>query len=325
VLLLGLCGAALFASPAFSAPGVAPRPELSATPSPAQVGEAVTFDGSESRGDGQGASVTGYEWDLDGDGVFERATGTTATTVHGYANPQTVTARLRITDEDSDIAETSVSLRINAPPKAGFIYQPSRPKVGRRVVLSSTSSDPDGAIPGTGYTWDLDGDRQFGDATGETVTTSFPKQGKNKVRLLVTDADGATDKVAHKIRVIAEARPLKLMKPFPTVRLRGAIVSGGATEIDLLAVNGPKGAKASVQCRGGSCPFERRKKKLGKRRLTFPEIRGRLQPGVVIDVRVTQRRRIGKFTRFKLRDAKVPKREDRCLEPGRHRPVDCPR
>jgi len=316
--------ATLSAAPAaFSAAGRPPRPVLAVSPNPAQVGEVVKFDASGSTGDGQGSTVSRYEWDLDGDGVYELNTEGRSTIARAYGDPQTVAVKLRITDNEGDLAETSVNLRINAPPDAGFIYQPSRPKTRQRIVLSSTSSDPDGTLPPSAYAWDLDGDRAFDDATGETVRTRFAKPGKHTVRLQVTDADGGFSQAGRKIEV--EPRAPELMRPFPTVRLRGAITTKGRTEIDLLAVRGPRGAKAQIRCNGASCPFERRTKKLRKRRVEFPEIRGRLEPGVVITVRVTERGKIGKFTRFKLRDGKVPKREDRCVAPGKRRPIDCPR
>ena len=311
------------AQSAFSAAGRPPRPALAVSPNPAQVGQVVTFNASASTGDGQGSTVTQYQWDLDGNGVFELNTQGTPTTARAYGDPQTVVVRLRITDNEGDVAETSVNLRINAPPDAGFIYQPSTPKTGQRIALSSTSSDPDGTLPPSAYAWDLDGDRAFDDATGETVRTKFAKPGTHRVRLQVTDADGAFDQAARTIEV--EPRAPELMRPFPRVRLSGAITTNGNTEIDLLAVRGPKGAKAEVRCDGADCPFDRRTRKLSKRRVEFPEIRGRLEPGIVIRVSVTEPGKIGKFTRFKLREGKVPKREDRCLAPGKRRPIDCPR
>lgn len=315
--------AVLAAASAFAAAGRPPRPALSVNPNPAQVGQIVSFDASGSTGDGQGSTVTQYEWDLDGNGAYELNTQGTPTTARGYGDPQTITVKVRVTDNEGDLAETSVSLRINAPPDAGFIYQPSTPKTGQRITLSSTSSDPDGSLPPSAYAWDLDGDRVFDDATGETVTKRFAKPGRHRVQLQVTDADGAVSKADRRIAV--EPRAPELMRPFPTVRLRGAITTNGNTEIDLLAVRGPKGAKAEVRCSGPRCPFARQARKLRKRRVEFPGIRRRLEPGVVISVRVTERKKIGKFTRFKLRNGKVPKREDRCIAPGKRRPIDCPR
>jgi hypothetical protein len=317
--------AATAAPSAFSAAGVPPKAVLTVSPNPAQAGQIVSFSAGSSAGDGQGGNIRSYEWDLDGNGTFEVNTGTTGSTARLYGDPGTYTTTLRVTDTEGDVAQAAVPLRINAPPKARFIHQPESPKQGQRIVLASTSSDPDGTIPASGYAWDLNDDGVYDDATGETVSTSFRKPGKHQVRLQVTDADGAANKFARKIEVVPKTGDLKLMKPFPTVRLRGAITSGGDTEIDLLAISGPKGAKAAVRCRGGSCPFKSRKRRLRDRHLEFPEMRGRFGAGVVIDVRVTEPKRIGKYTRFKLRDGKVPRREDRCLQPGKHRPIDCPR
>lgn len=320
-----LLAAVLAATPAPAQPGSPPVAAFSAAPNPAEPGETVTFDGSASRGDPQGSTIRSFEWDFDGDGDFELNSGPNPIATHAYVEPGTVTARLRVTDNENDIAETSLAVRVNAPPVAGFIYQPSSPVVNKRVVFSSTASDADGTIPANGYAWDFDNDDQFDDAFGETVTVSFAKAGRQKVRLQVTDSDGASTTAVRAIDIVGKQERLKLMKPFPTVRLSGAITSNGGTEIDLLSVRGPKGAKAVVKCKGRGCPFEQRKRKIKRRRVLFPEIEKRLAPGTVIKVFVTQRGRIGKYTRFKLRDGKVPKREDRCLNPVGRKPIDCPR
>jgi hypothetical protein len=326
---LACCGAlavALALTPAASSkPGVAPHASLVVGPNPANPNETVTFNGSGSTADGQGSTIASYVWDLDGDGTFETDSAKTSTVSRAYPSPGSFAARLRVTDSEGDISEASVDLRINAPPTAGFIYQPDAPAVGKRVTLSSTSTDPDGAIPPSGYAWDIDGDHLFDDAAGESVTVSFQNPGKHKVRLLVTDADGLTAKRARKIDVAPERSRLKLMKPFPTVRLAGAISSDGGTEIDLLAVRGPNGAKATVECRHQGCPLERQRLTIKHKQVEFHQLEQRLRPGIVLRVYVTQAQRIGKFTRFKLRDGEVPKREDRCVRPGTRRPIDCPR
>jgi hypothetical protein len=48
-----------------------------------------------------------------------------------------------------------------------------------------------------------------------------------------------------------------------------------------------------------------------------------LRPGAVVQVFVTQRGAIGKYTRFRIRAGKPPSRVDRCLPPGGKRPVRC--
>jgi hypothetical protein len=47
-------------------------------------------------------------------------------------------------------------------------------------------------------------------------------------------------------------------------------------------------------------------------------------PKATIEIRVTQTRRIGKYTRLTTRRGKAPLRLDRCLMPGKTRPVKCP-
>lgn len=307
---------------AFSEPLAPPVASLSASPNPADVGEVVFFDGAASTGDGSGSTISSYEWDLDGDGNFELNTGADPTTSRSYPSSTSITVRLRVTDSEGDVGETSLALRVNAGPRAGFIFEPSTPAVNQRVTFSSTSTDPDGQFAPGGYQWDFDGDGQFDDAVGETVTVSFPKAGTTKVGLRVTDADGAANIKTRKVEV-DRAEP-KVLSPFPIVRLSGEVRAGGSTEIDRLTVRAPKTSKVTVRCRGESCPFREKRRTVRRRRVSFPEIEGRLRPGVLIQVFVTQPDAIGKFTGFRIRAGDAPKRRDRCLAPGTDKPIFCP-
>ena len=312
-----------FAATAAADPLVPPRAVLTAGPNPADVGETVFFSGAGSGGDTGGSTVSSYEWDLDGDGVFELDTGATPGASRAYTAPTTVTTRLRVTDNEGDVAETSLSLRVNAGPRAGFIFEPSAPVANERVTFSSTSSDPDGSLPDSAYAWDFDDDGTFDDATGETVTVSFPRAGTIAVALRIVDSDGATATKTRKVSVGA-ARP-RVLSPFPIVRLSGEVRSGGSTEIDRLSVRGPRGSKVTVKCRGDGCDFRQKSRSIKRRRVKFPEIEGRLQPGALVQVYVTQKDRIGKFTSFRIRAGAAPKRRDRCLAPDSREPISCPR
>ncbi len=74
------------------------------------VGEPVTFDASRST-DANGA-VTKYEWDLDGDGKFERDTGTDPTTRHGFETARQVTVTVRVTDDDGKFTDDTQIVRV---------------------------------------------------------------------------------------------------------------------------------------------------------------------------------------------------------------------
>ena len=91
-----------------------PLASLVVAPNPVLVGRPVTFDAGASSVADQ--PITKFEWDLDGDGVFETDTGTTATTSAVYAAPKTIQVGLRITDGDGTQGTTATELRVTTQP-----------------------------------------------------------------------------------------------------------------------------------------------------------------------------------------------------------------
>jgi YD repeat-containing protein len=172
---------------------VPPSASFTISPNPALTGETVSFDGSASTPDStEGGSITSYQWDLDGDGGFDDATGQTASTT--YSNAGTVTVGLQVTDSENDIDEQTRSLKIHRAPTASFSATPNPALTGQTVTFNgSGSSDPDGAI--ASYSWDLDGNGSFETNSGSnaTVSRSYPTATTLTIKLRVTDGDGATD------------------------------------------------------------------------------------------------------------------------------------
>jgi hypothetical protein len=118
-------------------------------------------------------------------------------------------------------------------------------------------------------------------------------------------------------------RPLRptLLRPFPVVRIRGYFASSGV-RITLLSVRGPRSAKIRVRCIGPGCPMSA---------LSLPSAPARLRPferflpaGTLLQVIVARPGRIGKYTSFLIRAHRRPLRTDRCVMPGRSRPIRCP-
>ena len=292
----------------------------------------MSFDGSGSTGDGLGGTIAKYEWDLDGGRGYELDTGTTPTTSRSYGAPATISVGLRVTDSEGDTDEDTVSLRVNGAPTAGFIFEPSPVGIGEKVTFSSTSSDPEGPILSASHKWDFDGDGQFDDAIGETVTHSFASAATHSVALEVSDSDQATATVTR--NVVVQAGPpgnpddppaaFEPLSPFPIVRLAGELRPNGNTLIERLSVRASKGTDAAVRCLGKSCPFDEQARTIASTHVGFPALEQALKPGVEIKVFVTAPGKIGKFTRFKLRDGKVPKRKDLCLEGEQRKPIRCP-
>ena len=86
-----------------------PDSRFTVAPNPAVAGEAVTFDASRSTP--SAGSIVKYEWDLNGDGMFELDTGTTPTTSKRYMSAQVVNVGLRVTDSRlSDVRTQAVTI-----------------------------------------------------------------------------------------------------------------------------------------------------------------------------------------------------------------------
>jgi YD repeat-containing protein len=75
-----------------------PTAAFTATPNPANVGQAVAFNAAGTT-DVDG-TIAKYEWDLDGNGSYETDTGTTAQTSKSYAAAGNVNVGLKVTDDD---------------------------------------------------------------------------------------------------------------------------------------------------------------------------------------------------------------------------------
>ncbi|MGD9856719.1 MAG: Ig-like domain-containing protein, partial [Planctomycetaceae bacterium] len=120
-------------------------------------GRMVMLDGSQST-DPDGTIVT-YEWDFDGDGQFDDATGPTptfdATMLDGpsQVNPA---VRLRVTDDSGLTDEASAVINVaNVAPMAS-LNAPTQAFAGVRVGFSLGASDPSNADQQAGFTYQID-------------------------------------------------------------------------------------------------------------------------------------------------------------------------
>jgi len=115
---------------------------------------------------------------------------------------------------------------------------------------------------------------------------------------------------------------LPRLSPFPVVVVIGR-TRGARTRITGLLVRGPAGAKVTVSC-NRRCRIRGGATRIGAKRLVRLKRAERLyRKGAVLDLRVTGRGKVGKFTRLRMRKGLAPARVDRCLAPGSVAPTRC--
>ena len=112
------------------------------TPSlPAIVtGQQVTFSGAASTDDG---SIAKYEWDLDGNGSFERSTGATPTVTTSFPTPGAPVVRLRVTDNDAATGTATTSVAVLTPPPGAVANDLTGPAVR---ILTTRARARNGAV-----------------------------------------------------------------------------------------------------------------------------------------------------------------------------------
>ncbi len=120
---------------------------------------------------------------------------------NGY-DPWTKEIYLRSGEVKSISASDAKLHRTNKPPVADFNYSPFDPSTEDEVHFVSNSHDSDGRI--TDYRWDFESE---GKDWGKKVSTEFPHEGDFKVKLQVTDDEGATDSVTKTVEVHKVNRP----------------------------------------------------------------------------------------------------------------------
>jgi PKD repeat protein len=157
----------------------------------------VNFDASGSS-DPDGTIVT-YEWDFDGDGVFETNTGATAQAFHSYMVNGLYDAAVRVTDDDGLTDEASVTITVSDAPQAPVAdlqLTPDQGDIPLNVTLdASGSTDLDGSI--TLYEWDFDGDGIMDDSgTAASIQHTYTDAGVFNPTVRVTDDTSLIDEAS---------------------------------------------------------------------------------------------------------------------------------
>ncbi len=156
--------------------------------------------------DADGGAGT-YDWDLDGDGAFDDASGFILNYV---AIPGTGTGTfdvgVRIADGEgaTSVARRAVTIHDLPATVPSIAVSPAQPRVGQTVSFGAATLSDDL----TSVSWDLDGDGTFSGAVSDDClhqTTSYATAGPRTVQVKVVDRQGRSATARVEVDVSAPA------------------------------------------------------------------------------------------------------------------------
>jgi PKD repeat protein len=222
--------------------GNPPTATASVNPSNGPIPLLVNLMGSGTDVDG---TIVKYEWDFQGDGVFDYSSTTTGNTTFTYTSEGTHNAVFRVTDNQGltgTATATATAIRVGPPGSpTATITVPANPLTANAPVTVSfngTGSDTGGSI--TKYEWDFDGDGTYDYSSATTAATTFryTSPGSFTVAFRVTDNDGnkGIDTVGVNINIAATLTlSTDTLRPPATINVNTTI--GGTTEVTIFLRN----------------------------------------------------------------------------------------
>lgn len=137
-------------------------------------------------------AIQRYDWDLDGDGTFERGDLVGNTYTYKYAKSGDYNVSLKVIDTNGKVFIGSTIVHIqNLPPQVNAEATPSNGPVPLKVSFSVTASDNEGIAR---YEWDFNGDGIYdynSTETGNTIHT-YTKIGEFSPTIKVTDTQNVS-------------------------------------------------------------------------------------------------------------------------------------
>lgn len=146
-------------------------------------------------------SIVSWEWDLDNDGQYDDATG--SSTSYNFGNTGGYVVGLRVTSDQGCISTTSGTAVVDPAPTVSLSAQ--NVCLGDETVLTANASVSSGLI--STYEWELNGNGFFDDATGPSVTQQFISDGNYQIGIRVTSDQGC----------MADTFQLVTIAPYPYI------------------------------------------------------------------------------------------------------------
>lgn len=186
-------------------------------PAPLQVD--LTGDGTDPDG-----TIALYEWDFNGDGIYDWSSSTTGNTTHLYTSAGIFNATFRVTDNEGLIDTDSVLISVSGPPISKPGAFPTSGQAPLTVTFFSNGEDLDGSPEY--YDWDFNGDgvRDRRLIASMNTTYTYTQAGTYNATLTVIDNEALESTASIAIAVTSSSGALGI----PTAIALAAPSNGGA-------------------------------------------------------------------------------------------------
>jgi PKD repeat protein len=190
-------------------------PSITSSQAPATVDQGAAWTLDVTAADPGVEDVLAYEFDLDGDGLFETARSMGQVT-HAFGVPGQHTVRVRVRDDEggvSDSSELTVIVDNVGPQLHALTVLTDSPLEGTPVHVQAVASDPGGVDDPLTYSFDFDDDGVFEVVTRSSVARhKYLDDGVYLVRARATDSHG--DSAETTAQVVVGNLPPAMTPPF---------------------------------------------------------------------------------------------------------------
>ncbi|UNM09248.1 MAG: hypothetical protein H7A35_04150 [Planctomycetales bacterium] len=161
-----------------------------------------------------------YDWDLDGDGVFEVENDNSGSQIADTSATGIIRPRVRARDASGEaVALGGLSLIItgNSRPVASAVADPQSGPAPLDVTFTGTAEDSEDESSELSYAWDFDGDGIFEDDTDtlSPAVQNYTTPGLYGVKFRVEDSQGAWDADTVPVLVSEAAGPVAVLEINP--------------------------------------------------------------------------------------------------------------
>ena len=210
---------------------VSPRVDAVTTDSPIDEGGLLTVSVVSLD---PGADPLTYDFDWEGDGVYDEVGLNQNRASHQYFQDGEFTARVRVSDDDGGTTQFDFPVLVNNLPPRLFQIVGNWPQLeGAEVSIQVIAQDP-GRDPVTiGYDLDHDGTYELEGPDMDVAVYSWPDNGQYPISIRLVDDQGATTVVEELIPIL-NANPVLVL-----ATNSGPVLEGSPVDITVTATDTP--------------------------------------------------------------------------------------